>query len=83
MKIDFTKIQVRKSLSSDEIINVDMRASFADVLYTRGSGIEAHALAFKIYNSDTEYSDKECEMIRYYTSLCAPFFIDAINEILK
>lgn len=47
-------------------------------------GIEAHALAFKIFNSngEIEYNDEECNMIKEYASLCSPAFIDAINKLL-
>jgi len=46
--------------------------------------IEAHALAFKIFNSngEIEYNDEECNMIKEYASLCSPAFIDAINKLL-
>ena len=83
MKIDFTHLPVRQSLGNDKKIVVDMKASFADVVYTRGTGIEAHSLAFKIYNGENDFNERECELIEYYAGLCAPFFIDAITEILK
>lgn len=85
MKIDFSRLQVKTSLGGDATAVVDMQLSFADVVYTRGSGVEAHSLAFKIFNGngDTEYNDRECELIEYYATLCAPFFIDAINDAIN
>ena len=44
-----------------------------------------HSLALKIYNSEgeTEYNEKECELIRAASRSLAPFFIDAIENALK
>lgn len=60
------------------------KKDFANIIYQLGRGIEAHALAFKIFNSngEIEYNDEECNMIKEYASLCSPAFIDAINKLL-
>ena len=56
--------------------DVPLRAykkDFANIIYQLGRGIEAHALAFKIFNSngEIEYNDEECNMIKEYASLCS------------
>ena len=59
--------------------------SLADLLYTRVSGIKAHRLAFKIFEStgETEFSDEETGMIHMAVErYCLPNVIDALNEIL-
>lgn len=85
MKINFTDISIPTGIDRKELIRMDARHDFADVIYRLGTGIEAHALALKIYNSTgpEEFTDKECAQIRHYAELCNPAFIDAMKEILK
>lgn len=84
MKIDFKKLKVFPNIGKENAIIIDAHCNFADMIYQRGSGIAAHALAMKIYNAEgeTEYSDEEVEMIRGYAEkLGTPMFIDAIMDV--
>lgn len=85
MKVNFDELKIYKSLDKTEGTIQNIRKDFANLIYTQGSGIEAHALALKIYNGnkDTEYSDSEVALIRKFSRLCAPCIIDAIETALE
>lgn len=84
MKIDFTDISIPTGIDKREQVRTDVRRDFANVIYRLGTGIEAHALALKIYNSagPEEFTERECKLIRGFAGKCTPAFIDAINDIL-
>lgn len=83
-KINFERIEVFVDIDKTRCSVENYKKDFSNIIYQLGRGIEAHALAFKIFNSkgETEYDDRECDMIREYASLCSPAFIDAIDKIL-
>ena len=72
-------------IEGNNVVEQDVKKDFANLIYQYGKGIEFHALALKIFNSngDTEYSEEECELIRQASLSCAPFFIDAISNVLN
>lgn len=85
-KIDFSKLEMYKNIEKTEKEKVDVRSSFANMIYSETSGIAFHALAYKIYNSNglEEYDESECELIRRVAEYGGqPRFIDAINDVLK
>ena len=64
---------------------MDLRETFADMIYNNVNGIKAHALALKIYESEGEadYTDDEVKLVRVVAErLCVPGFIDGLNEQL-
>lgn len=64
---------------------MDVRETFADMIYNNVNGIKAHALALKIYESEGEadYTDDEVKLVRTVAErLCVPGFIDGLNEQL-
>ncbi len=64
---------------------MDVRETFADMIYNNVNGIKAHALALKIYESEGEadYTDDEVKLVRVVAErLCVPGFIDGLNEQL-
>ena len=64
---------------------MDVRETFADMIYNNVNGIKAHALALKIYGSEGEadYTDDEVKLVRIVAErLCVPGFIDGLNEQL-
>ena len=85
MKIDFSKVKVYTDLGRETGVIQDLRNDFANLIYTEGRGIAAHALALKIYNGDkdTEYSEEEIMMIRNFAGICSPCIIDAFETILN
>ena len=54
MKIDFSKVKVYTDLGRETGVIQDLRKDFANLIYTEGRGIAAHALALKIYNGDKD-----------------------------
>ena len=64
---------------------MDVRETFADMIYNNVNGIKAHALALKIYESqgEADYTDDEVKLVRVVAErLCVPGFIDGLNEQL-
>lgn len=86
MRIDFKHFTVPTGINGLHKRTGDARESFADIIYTMVNGIRAHALAMKIYKSDgaVEYTDDEVKLIKEVADrMCAPNFIDGLNEQLK
>ena len=64
---------------------MDVRETFADMIYNNVNGIKAHALALKIYGGggEADYTDDEVKLVRVVAErLCVPGFIDGLNEQL-
>ena len=74
MKIDFTDISIPTGIDKREQVRTDVRRDFANVIYRLGTGIEAHALALKIYNADgpEDFTDQECVLISRFAGQCSP-----------
>ncbi len=85
MKINFDMFEVFTDLAKTQVVRQSIRRDFANLIYVSGNGIEAHALALKIYNgdADTEYSPQEVELIRQYSQRCVPCVIDAFDKVLN
>jgi hypothetical protein len=85
MKIDFERVEVFTGIAKKQCVVENIREQFADLIYNTGIGVAAHALALKIYNSDseTEYTEEECNMILKFSERCSPNVIDAIGKLLE
>lgn len=84
-KIDFKHFTIPIGISKKAKQTGDARETIADLIYTRSTGIKAHHLAFKIYESigATEFSDDEIDLIKGLVErYCFPSIIDALNEQL-
>lgn len=84
-KIDFQYFKVYTSISRKSARAVDVRETFADLIYGNVNGIRAHALAMKIYRSEgeTEYSEDEVKLIQAVANkMCVPGFLDGLSEQL-
>lgn len=85
-KVNFKKFEVYTGISRQKKITGDARKDFADLIYQHTIGIEAHALAFKIYNSEepVAITGKEEQLIvRVANEWCTPMFIDGLIEQLR
>lgn len=85
-KINFSSLSVRTGIGSDIATELDIRESFANIIYTQVNGIAALTLAQKIYKSDgdTEYDDNECSLItKVANSMCVPAVIEAITKQIE
>ena len=85
MNLNLKEIEVFENIAKTKCVVMDIREAFADLIYARGAGIKAHALALKVFNSDenTEYTDEEIEQIKVYIGMCPQAIIDAINRQLN
>lgn len=85
-KLDFRNFSVPTGITRQTREVFDAREQIADLLYTRVSGIKAHRLAFKIFEStgETEFSDEEAGLIKSVVEqYCLPCVIDGLNELLQ
>lgn len=85
-QLDFTNFSVPTGIARQTHQVIDAREAIADLLYTHVSGIKAHRLAFKIFESTgkTEFGDEEIGMIRTAVErYCLPNVIDAFEEMLN
>ena len=83
-KINFSSLSVRTGIGSEQTTQLNIKESFANMLYTQVSGIAALILAQKIYKSEgeEEYDDNEYDLImRVANSMCVPAVIEALSSI--
>lgn len=86
VKLDFEKFRLPIGVSGAHEKTGDVRESFADVVYMSATGIKAHHLAFKIYESkgETEYNDEEVDLIVSVAERnCTPSFIDGLKKQIE
>ena len=84
MKINFAQLEVYTDIQKTNKICMDARQQLGELIYEVGSGIKAHSLALKIYNSEDEleYTDEEMQIImQFVNQYCKPAIIDAINAL--
>lgn len=87
MKLNFENVEVYTSLDKSSCQVVNLRKDIANLVYNRanGLGLEGAALATKMWNgnADTEYNERETEIIRtLVVQNCAPCVIDAVTAII-
>ena len=83
-KIDFSSLPVKAGIGSEQTTQLNIKESFANMLYTQVSGIAALVLAQKIYKSEgeEEYDDNEYDLIiKVANSMCVPAVIEALSSI--
>lgn len=83
MKINFAQLEVYANIQKTDKVCMDVRQQLGELIYETGTGIKAHALALKIYNSNGEedYSMEECKLINSSVEqYCKPAVIDAIQR---
>lgn len=83
MKIDFEHFRLPMGVSGAQMREGDVRESFANVIYMSATGVKAHHLAFKIYESKglTDYSkDEVAQMVVLAERHCTPSFIDGLKK---
>ncbi len=85
MEIDFSRIEIFTDVAHKNCSIADVRTQFADAIYNLGKGIEAHALALKIYNSDgpTDFNENEISLNEKYSEMHTPECIVAMKRLNK
>ena len=84
-KINFEALEMYTDIKHTHKIVKDVREEFAQIIYERGAGVKMHALAYKVLGShgETEFTEQECKIIKMIAEQIAPFFIDAIYNVLN
>ena len=83
-KINFKELNIKLQLNNDKTVTLDIRESFANIMYQKLCGIAALNLAQKIFNSDgeVEYNDNEVALIyECANNFCIPAVISALNSL--
>lgn len=86
MKVNFERIEIFVDIAKTQCVVQNVKEDLANMLYQNGFGIATHALAFKVFNStsETEYDERECDIIKENVSrYCTPNLIDAVNGVLE
>lgn len=81
MKVNFKQLTVRPIMGMDAVKVEDASRGLAEMIYHRGTGLPAHALALKIFNADgeVEIGEQEAGLIEQLVTVHGtPIFIDAI-----
>jgi hypothetical protein len=84
--MNFENVNVYTDLKREQSVSVNIKEQLAELIYQKGTGIQAHALALKIYNSteDTEFTKNEKDLLlKYVNTFCAPMIIDAITTLVE
>lgn len=86
MKRNLENVEVYTSIDKSSCQVVNLRKSIANLIYNQGYGLglEGTALAMKMWNgdADTEYNEREVEIIRATVErCCAPCVIEAVSRI--
>ena len=82
VKINFEDIGIYTDIEHKTMVRLDMKKKIANDLYNHGQGIDFHALALKIYNSqgEIELSGEEYNLLMdYVRQMGTPAVIDAFN----
>ena len=88
MKRNLENVEVYPSIDKSSCQVVNLRKSIANLIYNQGNGLglEGTALATKMWNGDanTEYNEREVEIIRSVVErCCAPCVIEAVNVAIS
>jgi hypothetical protein len=81
--IDFKKFVIFTNISHTECMEMDASEQFANVVYMRGTGVRAHALAFDIYKGKTEWNEDEIDMMCRFAEFVSPAFQDSFNAYIN
>ena len=84
-KINFGSLSVRTGIGADTTTRLNIKESFANMLYTQVNGIAALTLAQKIYKSEgeTEYDEIEVKVLtEVIDNICRAAIVDAYHKII-
>lgn len=84
-KINFKEFKISLGIAAKKWETRDVREEIADFIYTKMSGIRAHTLAHKIYDSEglMELSDEDLKAVRViFEQFAIGPYIDGLNAQL-
>lgn len=81
MKVDFTRFSVFTSFKKDEMVIANIKDELIDTLYTKVSGMAAHALTHKLFDTkgEVELTEDEVIIIDGLMQQCSGAMIDSWN----
>ena len=85
-RINFKRFEIFTGIKRTTSLVSDIRKDLANMIYTRFVGLEAHALAYKIYGSEgeLELNDEECKLLlAFVEQQASPSLIDSMRNALK
>ena len=85
-KINFKQFEIFVDIDKTKSIVKDVHKDIANSIYTSYIGLDAHALAYKIYGSDgeLELDDEECKLLMQFAeSHDSPSLIDSLRNAMK
>lgn len=85
MKIDFGKFPMFTGIKRDKTVQVNIKESLADLIYTKVSGVKASSLAHRIYETDgeLELSANDVEVLQHCTELFTGVMSDSLLAALQ
>lgn len=84
MTIDLKKFPIFTNVKKNMMGDVDIKDNMANTLYMGGQGLAIHALAFKIYNANSEvdFSNQELDVLLSADHLFTCVFIDSLKDYI-
>lgn len=85
IRINFKEFKIPLGIAAKKWETRDVREEIADAVYTKMSGIRAHTLAHKIYDSNgvMELSDEDLKAVRViFEQFAIGTYIDGLNAQL-
>lgn len=81
MKVDFTRFSVFTSFKKNEMVMINIKEELIDTLYTKVSGMAAHALTHKLYDTqgEVELNDAEVAIIDGLMQQSTGMMLDSWN----
>lgn len=85
MKLNLQSVEISLDIKGERKQTQDLREQFANLLFQRGTGMIAHALAHKIYESpgEIELGADEARLVEQIANTCPAMFAAAILAQLK
>ena len=83
--INFKQFPIPKDITHSEWVEMDLRETFANLIYMNMGGIRAHDLAFNIFHSEGSitYDDADVEIIKHVTEFYGmPRLIDGLQKLI-
>lgn len=84
--INFKQFELYADIAKERTIKADVARNIADLIYKSATGIMAHDLAIRIYESTgpIEVNDEEVQFLsNFFKAMTTPAFQDSFTESLK
>lgn len=81
-KLNFKEFSIYTDVGKRKKIVADVREAFANVVYVKATGVRAHSVALRIYESDgaAEYAAADVDLIiSMANEYCTPAFMDGLQ----